>query len=264
MEFEPQHQLQDAQALIADRLAVGEQSFSKIQDELLEDIRRLKSEVETKTSECEFLKIRCDVQDSDIQTLNQELNRYRLTESENSQLFDKTQEEIVKNKKIEDDYAKLMIKHLESIKDAEECKRKLMDYIMVKANAVNNYECLMSGEAIEMDLNKCKSELDDKTNELNLALAKIRNIEEENATKERCISEFRKTLDDVKVTYKHEVNVLQEYIQSLKNTVSSYEKMLASYMEELTPQTAKTDSTNSTNDDSLSREGGGGSSGVNQ
>lgn len=211
---------------------VAEEMIDRVREsEYLDMIKKLRLDLADKSSECELLKIKLEESNRDVERLDQELNRCKLTMFENSEDSRKTHEEVMKSKKLEEDYVKLMSDFLVLGEKADQYRRNLVDNYLAKTNAINNYECLISSGALTNELEECKKELDNKMAEVNLANAKLRNLEEEDALKEKSLSELRRVLDDAKVTHKHEINVLEEYITCLKNTITSYEKTLASYIE---------------------------------
>lgn len=196
------------------------------EDSYLENLRQLKLDLAHKSDECELLKIQLAESCHNVEQLSQELNECKLTIFENNEDSKRTHEEVMKSKKLEEDYVKAMSDLVDLSERNDQCRLNYLDKFISKSNAINNYECLMTSGAFKAELDDCKLELDDKTVELNLALAKIKNLEEDNATKDKSINELKKSLDDAKVTHKHEITVLEEYIQCLKNTISSYEKTL--------------------------------------
>jgi len=198
--------------------------------EHFEIVRSLRLELSNKNSECEALKIQLCQRDQTLETLSQELNECRLTMFEDNEDSKKNCEEIGRFKKLEEDYVKLMRDYLDFSEESAQYKRDIYDTYLAKTNAINNYECLMSSNRLMDELRACQTDLNDKLAELELTVARIRDLEEENSIKEKTIAELRRTLDDAKVTHHHEITVLEEYIQCLKNTVSSYEKTLVSYM----------------------------------
>lgn len=211
---------------------VAEEMIDRLREsEYLDMVKKLRLDLADKSSECELLKIKLEESNRDIEKLDQELNKCKLMMFENSEDSRKTHEEVMKSKKLEEDYVKLMSDFLALGEKAEQYKQNLVDNYLAKTNAINNYECFMSSGALTNELEECKKELDNKMAELNLAHAKLRNLEEDDASKEKSMNELRRALDDAKVTHKHEITVLEEYIQCLKNTVTSYEKTLASYIE---------------------------------
>lgn len=231
MDSRIQH-LQDNQSDVANYEDLTEDLLDRMREgDYLEMLRKLKLDLADKSDECEMLKIELDKSNQDVESLSQELNQCKLTMFENNEDSRKTHEEFMKSKKIEEDYVKLMSDFLELGERSEQQRLNLYDNYLAKSNAINNLECLMSSGALKNELDECKIDLDKKSAELNLALAKIRHLEEDGNAKEKCITELRKTLDDAKVTHKHEITVLEEYIQCLKNTISSYENTLADYIE---------------------------------
>lgn len=210
------------------------QRYQIKEDDYLEMVRRLKSELADKANECEVLQIKLDQSAQEVDNLSQELDSCRLTLYINSEDFKRNHDQAVKSKKLEEDYLKLMSDYLDLGEQTNLYKQNLIENYLTKSNAMNNYECLISSGALQQELSECKMELDNRLAETNLALAKVRNLEEENTTKEKNIQGLKKTLEDAKVTHKHEVTVMEEYIQCLKNTISSYEKTLLSYIESKT------------------------------
>lgn len=198
----------------------------------LKIIGQLKLSLADKTSECEMLNIQLNESNREIDVLSRELNECKLTLFERAEDSNKTHEEVGKFKKLEEDYVKLMSEFLKLGEKNERNKQELYDVYISKSNAVNNLECLISSGALKKELSGCKLELDNRLGELNLARAEIRNLEEETAIKDKNINELRKSIADAKVTHKHEITVLEEYIQCLKNTITSYEKTLAGYIEQ--------------------------------
>lgn len=198
-------------------------------DEYLEIIRNLKSELSNKNDECELLKIKLDETNQDVESLNKELNECKLTMFENNEDSKKTHEEVIKSKKLEEDCVKLMSDLIDLREQSDHYRQNLIDNYLAKTNAINNYECFMTSGALKHELDQYKLDLNDKIIEINLAQAKVRNLEEENVIKEKSISELKKALEDGKITHKHEITVLDEYIHCLKNTISSYEQTLATY-----------------------------------
>ena len=201
------------------------------EDEYLEMVQKLKTNLDDKTSECEILKIQLDQKHMDIESLRQEINECKLTMFENNEDSRKTREEVTKSKKLEEDYVTLMDDFLKLNEQSEKYRRTMFDNYLAKSNAINNLECLVSSGAIRDQLDECRTNLENRLADLNLTTAKIRHLEEENGVKEKCITELKRSLDDAKVTHKHEITVLEEYIQCLKNTISSYERTLADYIE---------------------------------
>lgn len=197
----------------------------------LEMIQRLKTDIIDKSSECELLKINLDQTKVDMEALSQELNQCRLTMFENNEDSRKTSEEMLRSKKLEEDYVKLMSDFLELGEKSEQYRINLYDNYLLKTNAINNIDSLLASGVFKEELENCKLDLNEKAAELDVASAKIRHLEEDSATKDKCILELKKTLDDAKVTHKHEITVLEDYIQCLKNTISSYEKTLADYID---------------------------------
>lgn len=200
------------------------------QAKILEWIMKLQSSLTEKTSECESLRVKLDESNRSIETISRELNACKLTMFQNNEDSKRIHEEVMKSKKLEEDYVRLMGNYLNLSETHELHRQSLYDNYLAKTNAINNYESLMSREAIKHELDGCKVELDNRVADLCLIAAKLRNAEEANSVKDKCISELKKSLDDAKVTHKHEITVLEEYIQCLKNTITSYEKTLASYM----------------------------------
>lgn len=198
----------------------------------LDVLRKLRVDLLQKSSECELLKIKLDERNRDADLLGEELNECKLTMFERNEDSKKTHEEVMKSKKLQEDYLQLMTEYLDLGERTNQYKQNLIDNYQSKTNAINNFEFLMSSGAISHELEECKLDLNKKSSELCLAQAKSRNLEENSVLKEETIAELRKALDDAKVTHKHEIGVLQEYIQCLKNTVNSYEKTMASYIEQ--------------------------------
>lgn len=199
------------------------------EDGYLELIRTLKSDLASKTSECEILKIKLNETNQDYEVLSQELDECRLAIFENNEDSRKTNEEILKSKKLEEDCVKLMSDLLDLREQSDYYKQNMMDKYILKTNAINNLECLYTSGALTSELNQYKLDLNDKMAELSLAQAKVRNLEDENSIKDKSIVELKKSLEDAKITHLHEIKVLEEYIACLKNTVNSYEKTLANY-----------------------------------
>lgn len=200
-------------------------------DQYLDALKALRIELSEKSTESELLKIQLNECDEDIKALKRELDEYKLSVFVNEEDLKKTCEEVLMSKKCEADYVKLMSEYLDLEEKTYQQKQQLVDNYHAKTNAINNFECLMSSGAIANELEECKLDLKNTAAELHLALAKLRNLEEDIATKEKTITELRKSFDDAKVTHKHEMTVLQEYIQCLKNTIISHEKTLANYTE---------------------------------
>lgn len=200
-------------------------------DEYLEIMRKLKLELADKKDECELLKIKLNESNQDVEALNKELDECKLTMFENNENSKRTHEEVMKSKKLEEDCVKLMSDLLDLREQSDHYRQNLIDNYLAKTNAINNYECFMTSGALKHELDQHKLDLNDKIIELSLAQAKVRNLEEENVTKEKSVTDLKKALDDAKVTHKHEIIVLEEYIHCLKNTISSYEKTLATYDE---------------------------------
>lgn len=198
----------------------------------LDVLRKLRVDLLQKTSECELLKIKLDERNRDTELLGKELDECKLTMFERNEDSKKTHEEVMKSKKLQEDYVQLMTEFLDLGEKTNQYKQNLIDNYQSKTNAINNYEFLMSSGAISHELEECKLDLNKKSSELCLAQAKLRNLEEDTVLKEETIVELRKALDDAKVTHRHEIGVLEEYIQCLKNTVNSYEKTMASYIEQ--------------------------------
>lgn len=200
-------------------------------DQYLDVLKALRIELSEKSTESELLKIQLNEHDEDIEALRRELDEYKLSVLGNNEDLKKTCDGILRSKKCEEDYVKLMSEYLDLEEKTRQHKQQLVDNYHAKTNAINNLECLMSSGAIANELAECKLDLKDTAAELHLALAKVRNLEEDIVTKEKTISELRKSFDDAKVTHKHEMTVLEEYIQCLKNTIISHEKTLAIYTE---------------------------------
>ena len=217
-DYQPGAKLENVSEEMIDRLR---------EDEYLEIVRKLRLDLADKSNECELLKLKLTASNQDAENLSQELNKCKLTMFENNEDSRKTYEEVMKSKKLEEDYVKLMSDFLDLGEKNDLYRQNLVDNYLAKTNAINNFECLLSSGAISNELQECKIDLDNKLAELNLALGKIRNLEEDNSLKDKIITELKKALDDAKVTHKHEITVLEEYIQCLKNTVTSYEKTLA-------------------------------------
>lgn len=196
------------------------------EDDYIERIRRLQLDLADKSGECELLKIKLNQSNQDVELLSQELNECKLTMFENCEASCKIHDEVIRSKKLEEDYIKLMSDYLDLSEETSQYRRDLFDEYLTKSNLINSLECLESSGAYKFELEQCKQELNAKKADLNLASAKVRHLEEENALKEKTIGEFRKVLDDAKVTHRHELVVLDEYIQSLKNTIASYENAL--------------------------------------
>lgn len=207
-----------------------------LEDKYLDALKRLQVDLSEKSSECELLKIKLDESNQNVEVLSRELNGCKLTMFENDEDSKKSREEVIKSKKLEEDYVKLMKEYVDLEERTNQYKQNLIDKYHAKTNAINNYECLMSSGAITVELEECKQNLDNRSSELYLAQAKLRNLEEDAVLKEKTITELRKVLDDAKVTHKHEINVLEEYILCLKNTITSYEKTLANYSEQKTEE----------------------------
>jgi len=205
---------------------------SKRETEYLQMLRDLKNQLADKTSECEVLRINLDQSMRDLRDLNRELNESKLRMFQNDEDSKKTLEETHKARKLEEDYVKLMSEYLNLSEHYDHFRGNLYDSYVAKTNAINNYECFMSNEMLRSELDGCRAMLNNQSAQLTLASAKLRNLEEENSLKDKSIAEFRKTLDDAKVTHKHEIDVLQEYIQCLKSTISSYEKTLIAITED--------------------------------
>lgn len=199
--------------------------------EYLELVRQLRSELADKSNECETMRIKLEQSNREVENLSQELDSCRLTIYINNEDSKRSHDEVLKSKKLEEDYLKLMSDYLDLGEQTNLYKQNLIENYLTKSNAINNFECLVSSGALKHELNECKLELDHRLAERNLALAKIRNLEEDNIIKDKNIQELKKTIDDAKVTHKHEVTVLEEYIQCLKNTITSYEKTLLNYIE---------------------------------
>lgn len=194
----------------------------------LEMIRKLRLELADKSSECELLKIKLNVSDKDVDKLNLELNKCKLALFENNEDFKKNNEEVSKSKKLEEDYVKLMSDFIALGEQTDQYKQKLNDDHLANSNAINNYENMLSNGVIANELEVCKSELDTKIAELNVVLTKLKFYEEDVGSKDRSIKELKKALDDTKLANKHEITVLEEHIECLKNTITSYERTLAS------------------------------------
>lgn len=206
---------------------VKEHQFNE--DEYLEMVRQLKLNLADKSNECELLKIELSESKQAVDSLSQELNECRLAIFENNEDSRKTHEEIMRSKKLEEDCVKLMSDLLELKEQSDHHKQTIMDNYISKANAINTFECFQSSGAIEAELQQYKADFDEKLIELQLALAKVRNLEDENQLKDKKIVEMKKALEDAKISRVHEIKVLDEYINCLKNTISSYEKTLANY-----------------------------------
>lgn len=198
-------------------------------DEYIDMVRELKLNLAAKTDECELLKIKLDESNRNITTLNQELNRFKMTVFEIDEDARKNHQEFEKSKNLEEKYMKLMSDFMELGEESEQFKQNMLDKYLAKTNAINSLECLNSSGVLNHDLEKTRQNLNKIVGDLKLANARCRSLEEEGTIKDKCIKDLRKTLDDAKVTHKHEINVLEEYIQSLKNTISSYEKILTDY-----------------------------------
>lgn len=198
-------------------------------DEYIDLVRELKLNLTAKSDECELLKIRLNETKQDIDTLNKELNQMKMMMFEVNEGSKRNQEESEKSKKLEEKFMKLMSDHIKLAEENESYRLAILQKYLDKSNAINNLECLYWSGALTNDLEKTKSELNRRMAELSLANARCRNLEEENSIKDKCVTELRKTLDDAKVSHKHEINVLEEYIDSLKNTIASYEKFLTSH-----------------------------------
>lgn len=196
------------------------------EDDYIERIRKLQLDLAGKSDECELLRIKLDQTNQDVETLSLELNECKLTMFENSEALCKVHDEVVKSKRLEEDYVKLMREFLDLSDDTSRYRQDIFDCYLTKTNLINSLECFETSGAHKYELEQCKQELNAKQADLSLATAKVRHFEEENALKEKTIGELRKVLDDAKVTHKHELTVLDEYIQSLKNTIASYEKTL--------------------------------------
>lgn len=207
---------------------------SRRESDYLEMLRKLKLELADKSSECEMFKIKLDQSTRDLRNLKCELNECKLTVFQNGEDANKTHEESQKSKKLEEDYVNLMNDYLNLSEQCEQYRQNIYDNYLAKTNAINNYECFMSSKNLSSQLDDCRLSLSKKSAEINLTTAKLRNLEEANSVKDKCIKELRKTLDDAKVTHKHEINVLGEYIECLKNTINSYEKTLTGSMDEQT------------------------------
>lgn len=205
---------------------------SRLESNYLEMLRKLKSELSAKSSENEVLKIKLEQSSRDLGTMTRDLNECKLTMFQNCQDAQKAQEEMMRSKKLEEDYVRLMGNYLNLSEQYQHSKQEVYDNYIAKTNAINNYECLMSNEKLCIEIESCRENLDNKSAELSLVLAKLRNMEEENGIKEKCLTELRRSLDDAKVTHKHEIKVLEEYIQCLKNTITSYERTLTDLMDE--------------------------------
>lgn len=199
------------------------------ESEYLEMLRQLKLEVSAKTSECELLRIKLDENVRDLEQLSQDLNNCRVKIVEHDENSRKNREEIAKSRKLEEDYVKLMSEFLDLGERSQQYRQTLLDKYLAKTNIISNLECLDSSGAIQSELDRCRSELDTKTINLSVSNARIKNLEEELGTKDRYIAELKKALEDTKISHKHEINVFEEYIHSLKNTITSYEKTLTSY-----------------------------------
>ena len=199
--------------------------------EHLELIRKLETSLADKLGECELLKIKLAESSRDAQLLGLEFDKLKLSAFESTEDSKKIHEEVLKSKKLEEDYVKLMSAFLELSERCEQYRLNIYDKYLAKSNAINNFDCRRSSGCREHELADTSQQLQDKMAELCLATAKIRHLEEEVSSKEKYISDLRKVLDDAKVTHKHEITVLDEYIQSLKNTIASYEKALSDYME---------------------------------
>lgn len=197
-------------------------------DKYIELVRELKLNLISKTDECELLKVKIDDDERIIRDLNQELNQYKMMVLEINEDSKKNQEEFEKSRKLEEKCIKLMGDFMKLGEEGEQFKQTILDRYIAKSNTINYIECLYNSGAINHDLERLKMDLDKMSADLNLANSRCRNLEEESSTKEKCINDLRKTLDDAKVTHKHEIDVLGEYIQSLKNTINSYERTLAS------------------------------------
>lgn len=196
------------------------------EDDYIERIRRLQLDLADKSNECELFKIKLAQSNQDVDSLSQELNECKLTMFENSEAACKVHEEVVKSKKLEEDYVRLMSDFLNLSEETSHYRQDLSDKYLEKSNLINSLDCLETSGAYKFELEQCKIELNAKTTDLSLAAAKVRHLEEENSSKDKTISELRKVFDDAKVTHRHELMVLDEYIQSLKNTIASYEQTL--------------------------------------
>lgn len=202
------------------------------QTEIIEMILKLQTDLIEKDSECERLKIKLDESNRTAAALGQELDECKLTMFQNNEDSKKVHEEVQKNRKLEEDYVKLMSNYLNLSERYDQHRQDIYETFMVKTNAINNYESSMSRDAIKHELDQCKVELASRQADASILTAKLRSMEEDHGVKEKCITELKKSLEDAKVTHKHEITVLEEYIQCLKNTITSYEKTLATYVDE--------------------------------
>lgn len=201
------------------------------QTEFLLKMKQLHDVLAEKESRCAMLAIKLNESYVKNGSLMNELNECKLAIVQMNENSEKSREEATKSRKIEEDYVKLMGSFLELGDRYNHYRHTTYENYFAKTNAINNYECHWSYESLKHELDKCKTELNCKQANLSLNTAKLRNMEEENSTKEKYISELKKALDDARVTHKHEIKVLEEYVQSLKNTILSYEKTLACYQE---------------------------------
>lgn len=225
------------------------------QTEFLLEMKQLRIDLAEKESRCAMLTIRLDESLAKNRSLSNELNECRSAMIQMNEDSQKSREEVSKSSKIQEEYVKLMASFLELSERYNHHKHATYENYFAKTNAINNYECLTSQQALRYELEKCRAELNRKQADLALNLAKWRNMEEANSTKEKCITELKKTLDDAKITHKHEIRVLEEYVQSLKNTIVSYEKTLANYLDSCTSEDGAGDATMNQTKPSVSTNG---------
>lgn len=211
------------------------------ESEYLEMLRQLKLEVDAKTSECERLRIKLDDNVRDVEQLSQDLNNCRVKIVEHDENSKKNREDMAKSRKLEEDYVKLMSEFLDLGERSQQYRQTLLDKYLAKTNLISNLECLDYSGALRNELDRCRSELDTKTIKLSVSNAMINNLEEVIESRDRYIAELKKTLDDTKLSHRNEINVLEEYVQSLKGTIRSYEKTLADQSNSSTIEESRTD-----------------------
>lgn len=204
---------------------------SEKQAEIIQQILKLQNDLIDKSSDYEKLIIKLDERNRTVETLSQELNECKLAILQNNEDSKKVHEEVQKNKKLEEDYIILMSNFLNLNERYEQDRRDIYDKFVTKQEATGNLDVNESREVIAHELAGCKAELELKLADTSLLSAKLRDMEEDNLAKDKWITELKKSLEDAKVAHKHEITVLEDYIQGLKNTITTYERTLATYID---------------------------------
>lgn len=184
-----------------------------IQDEYLNLVKNLKSNLAKKNNECETLKIKLDESTRMITTINQELNKCKFTVFEMNQDSMRNKEKSIKLKNLEERHAKLTNDFVVMSEEHEQFKAKMLDQYLAKSNAINNMECLHNNQREE--LISIKSELDNKTAQLALLDAQMRSLKNDVIIKDEVIFKLKQTIEEARLAHQDIIAKLNRESQFL-------------------------------------------------